>query len=81
MDDSQMFEGIDTQTLRTLHRQMSTRAVEVFTDATAAAAEDLDSYAEIMEYGRQLHGAVSLISTELKIRHQIYMAAAEVLGE
>jgi hypothetical protein len=69
---SEMFDGIDTETLRTLHRQIGDKAITVYTDATAA--HGTSRYHEIMSYGRQLADAADLISTELKIRHEITMA-------
>jgi hypothetical protein len=71
---SEMFEGIDTETLRTLHRQIGAKAIAVYADA--ACAVGTSTYDEIMAYGRQIHGAASLISTELDIRHAVYVAAA-----
>jgi hypothetical protein len=71
---SEMFEGIDTETLRALHRQIGAKAIAVYADA--ACAVGTSTYDEIMAYGRQIHGAASLISTELDIRHAVYVAAA-----
>ena len=75
---SDMFDGISTETLRTLHRQVSEKAIAVYMDACTAADKDLDSYNEIMDYGRQLHSTARLISAELAIRHQIVAAAREM---
>jgi hypothetical protein len=72
---SAMFDGIDTETLRTLHRQIGAKAMAAFTDAAAAAA-DAALFGEIMDYARQLHATVCLIGTELQVRHAIYVAAA-----
>jgi hypothetical protein len=71
---SEMFDGIDTETLRALHRQIGAKAIAVYADA--AYAVGTSTYDEIMAYGRQIHGAASLISTELDIRHAVYVAAA-----
>jgi hypothetical protein len=72
---SEMFDGIDTETLRALHRQIGAKAMAVFTDAAAAVA-DATLFGEIMDYGRQLHSTVCLIGTELEVRHAIYVSAA-----
>lgn len=71
---SEMFEGISTEILRTLHRQIGDKAITIYQDAATAAHEDLETYPELRAYGDQLSGAASLISAELEIRHQITMA-------
>jgi hypothetical protein len=68
---SEMFDGIDTETLRTLHRQIGNKAIATYSDA--AAATGTETFDEIMAYGRQLAAAADLISDELGIRHQIVM--------
>jgi hypothetical protein len=72
---SEMFEGVDTETLRTLHRQIGSKAIEIYEEAAIAGAAGLATYPELMAYGRQLGGTADLISTELGIRHQISISA------
>jgi hypothetical protein len=70
---SEMFEGVDTETLRTLHRQFSDKAIAVYQEAAGLIIED-PVYAELMGYGHQVAGAARLVSTELDVRHQVKMA-------